>query len=153
MPSTCLPASLILAKKLCELTENCFAVFDQSSHAVLLTWYCQLYFFPWISHGYSIDGSWKIFDKTIWGEHNSILLHFCKLRKHIFFLFQSLDVWVSENLSDSPAIPCWTTTNWKFQVAVFIESYTSLQRWKSLFLKNAYKKGCKCVKKAVPVGS
>ena len=44
----------------------------------------------------------KTFDKTIGGEHNSIFLHFCKRRQHVFFLlllFQSLDVRASENLS------------------------------------------------------
>ena len=43
----------------------------------------------------------KVFDKTIGGEYNSISLHFCKLRQHVFFLFQSLDVRASEDLSDS----------------------------------------------------
>ena len=43
----------------------------------------------------------KIFCKTIGGEYNSISLHFCKLRQHVSFLFQSLDVTASENLSDS----------------------------------------------------
>ena len=54
----------------------------------------------------------KIFDKTIGGELNSILLHFCKVRQHVFFLlllllfysvfflFQSVDVRALENLSD-----------------------------------------------------
>ena len=27
---------------LCEFTENCFAVFDQSSHRISFTWYCLL---------------------------------------------------------------------------------------------------------------
>ena len=43
----------------------------------------------------------KIFYSTIGGEYNSILLHFGKLRQHLFFLFQSLDVRASENLSAS----------------------------------------------------
>ena len=42
----------------------------------------------------------KIFDKTIGGECNSILLHFCKLWQHVFFLFQGLDVRASDYLSD-----------------------------------------------------
>ena len=44
-----------------ELIENCFAVFDQSSHVILLTWYCQLDFFPLISRNYSLDGSLQDF--------------------------------------------------------------------------------------------
>ena len=68
-----------------ELAENCFVVFDQSSHRILLTWYCWLYFFPWISCGCLLDGSSKIFDKTIGGEHNSISLHFCKLWQQVPF--------------------------------------------------------------------
>ena len=43
----------------------------------------------------------KIFDKTIGGEYNSILLHFCKFRQHVFFLFKSLDVRASAKLFDN----------------------------------------------------
>ena len=43
----------------------------------------------------------KIFDKTVGGEYNSILLHFCKFWQHVFFLFQSLNVRALERLSDS----------------------------------------------------
>ena len=51
----------------------------------------------------------KIFYHTVGGEHNSILLHFGKLRQYLFFLFQSLDVRASENLSTSQVFqsdPC-----------------------------------------------
>ena len=30
----------------CEFTENCFAIFDQSSHAIYLMWHRPLLFFP-----------------------------------------------------------------------------------------------------------
>ena len=30
---------------LCEFTENCFAIFDQSSHTIFLTWYPEIYFY------------------------------------------------------------------------------------------------------------
>ena len=43
----------------------------------------------------------KIFYQTVGGEYNSISLHFGKLRQYVFFLFQSLDVRASENLSAS----------------------------------------------------
>ena len=43
----------------------------------------------------------KIFDKTIGGEYHSILLHFGRLWQYLLFLFQSLDVRASENLSVS----------------------------------------------------
>ena len=43
----------------------------------------------------------KIFDKTIGGEYNSISLHFGRLQEYVFFLFESLDGRVSENLSAS----------------------------------------------------
>ena len=59
-----------------ELTENCFAILDQSSCTIFLMWYYQLYFFPWISCGYPIDGSLRIFDKTIRGEH---IIQFCSI--------------------------------------------------------------------------
>ena len=36
-----------------------FVVFYQSSCVILLTWYCQLYFSPWIPHGYPLNGSVK----------------------------------------------------------------------------------------------
>ena len=44
-----------------EFTKNCFVVFDQSSHIILLTWYCRLYIFPWIPRGYPLNGSVKDF--------------------------------------------------------------------------------------------
>ena len=43
----------------------------------------------------------KIFDETIGGEYNSILLHFCKFQQHVFFLFQILDVRTSAKLFDN----------------------------------------------------
>ena len=46
----------------------------------------------------------KIFDKTIGGELKSILLCLCKLCQHVSFLFYSLDVRASENLSDSQVL-------------------------------------------------
>ena len=97
----CLPACLLAwcwqrRHFLCKFTENCFTIFDQSSHTILLTWYCQLYFFQWISCGYPLDGYVEdLFIKPV-GEHYSILLHFCMPRQDFFFLFQSLDVRASE---------------------------------------------------------
>ena len=43
----------------------------------------------------------KIFYQTVGGEYNLISLHFSKLRQYVFFLFQSLDIRASENLSAS----------------------------------------------------
>ena len=85
---------------LCEFTENCFAVFDQSSHIILLTWYCRLYFFPWIPCGDPLNGSVKDFLSYRRGvniiQFRSISVSFGSM---YFFLFQSLDVRASENLS------------------------------------------------------
>ena len=49
-PLACSPASCFLAlcqprNFLCEFTEKCFAIFDQSSHMIYLTWYWLLLFF------------------------------------------------------------------------------------------------------------
>ena len=44
--STCLLASCQLSDFPREFTENCFAVFDQSSRTIYLTWYRSLLFFP-----------------------------------------------------------------------------------------------------------
>ena len=50
LESTCLLASLLAPFQLrnfpCEFTENCFTVFNQSSHAIYLTWYRSLLIFP-----------------------------------------------------------------------------------------------------------
>ena len=47
LESTCLLACLPQLRNFpCEFTENCFAVFDQSSHVIYLTWYRSLLFFP-----------------------------------------------------------------------------------------------------------
>ena len=83
-----------------EFTENCFAVFDQSSRVILLTWYCRLYFFPWIPRGYPLNGSVKDFLSNHRGvniiQFRSISVSFGSM---YFFLFQSLDVRASENFS------------------------------------------------------
>ena len=85
-----------------EFTEKSFAIFDQSSCAILLTWYCWLYFFLGISCGYPSDGSLKIFDKTLEGvniiQFRPVPVTFGSMH---FFFFQSLDVKASENLSRS----------------------------------------------------
>ena len=48
-PLACLPPCLLascqLRNFLCEFTEKCFAIFDQSSHMIYLTWYWLLLFF------------------------------------------------------------------------------------------------------------
>ena len=48
-PLACLPRHLLVSCQLrnfpCEFTEKCFAVFDQSSHAIYLMWYWSLLFF------------------------------------------------------------------------------------------------------------
>ena len=48
-PFACLPPCLLVSCQLRnfprEFTEKCFAVFDQSSHAIYLTWYRPLLFF------------------------------------------------------------------------------------------------------------
>ena len=83
-----------------EFTENCFTFFDQSSSVILLTWYCRLYFFPWIPHGYPLNGSVKDFlsnrREVNIIQFRSILVSFGSI-----FLFQSLDVRALENLSAS----------------------------------------------------
>ena len=48
-----------------EFTEDCFAVFDQSSRVILPMWYCQLCFFLWISCGYRLDGPVEDFWKKL----------------------------------------------------------------------------------------
>ena len=101
LQAKCLLARYWQRNFLCEFTENCSAVFVKSGGITLLTWYCQLYFFPWISCGYPLDGSVQDFDETTGGEYNSISLHFCKPWEHFFLLFQSIDVRASENLFDS----------------------------------------------------
>ena len=104
-PSACLPARLLAwywqRNFPREFTENCFAVFDQSSRVILLTWYCRLYFFPWIPRGYPLNGSVKDFLSNHRGvniiQFRSISVSFSSM---YFFLFQSL-VRASENLSAS----------------------------------------------------
>ena len=44
-----------------KFTENCFVVFDQSIDVMLLTWFCRLYFFPWIPRGDPLNRSVKDF--------------------------------------------------------------------------------------------
>ena len=48
-PLACLPRHLLVSCQLrnfpCEFTEKCFAVFDQSSCTIYLTWYRPLLFF------------------------------------------------------------------------------------------------------------
>ena len=48
-PLACLPACLLtscqLRNFLCEFTEKCFAIFDQSSHMIYLTWHWLFLFF------------------------------------------------------------------------------------------------------------
>ena len=61
---------------LCEFTENCFAVFDQSSRVILLTWYCRLYFFPWIPRGDPLNGSVKDFLSYCRGVN---IIQFCSI--------------------------------------------------------------------------
>ena len=46
LESTCLLASYQLRNFPHVFTENCFAVFDQSSRAIYLMWYRSLLFFP-----------------------------------------------------------------------------------------------------------
>ena len=46
-PLSCLPARLVSNKKfLCEFNENCFAIFNQSSHVIYLMCCRSLLFFP-----------------------------------------------------------------------------------------------------------
>ena len=105
-PGTCLPARLLAwhwqRNPPREFTENCFAVFDPSSCVIFLTWYCWLYFFTWIPRGYSLNGSVKYFLSNHRGM-NIIQFHFFLVTfgSMYFFLFQSLDVRASENLSAS----------------------------------------------------
>ena len=69
----------------CKFTENCFAIFDQSSHVILLMWFSQLYFFLWIPCGNPLDGSVKHFlsNRRGWIWFNFVLVA-C-----IFFYFKS----------------------------------------------------------------
>ena len=87
-----------------EFTENCFAVFDQSSHVILLTWYCWLYSFPRISHGSPLDGSVEDFWKKKKIGENIIQFHSISVSfgSMYFFLFHSLDVRALEEFSDRP---------------------------------------------------
>ena len=89
----CSPACLILTKKF-----SVWVYWKLFCHF----WYCRLYFFLWIPHGYPLNRSVKDFLSSHGGgEYNSILLHFGKLQQCVFFLCQSLDVRASENLSAS----------------------------------------------------
>ena len=80
-----------------EFTENCFAVFDESSRVILLMWYCQPLSCE-LHVAISLMDMSKIFHKIIGGEYNSISLHFGKLCMY-FFYFTVLDVSASENFS------------------------------------------------------
>ena len=64
-PSVCLPARLLAwywhRNFPRDFTEDCFSVFDQSSRVILLSWYCQRSFFPWIPRGDPLNGSVKEF--------------------------------------------------------------------------------------------
>ena len=106
MLSACFPAHLLTwywqRNFLCEFTENCFAIFDQSSHVILLTWYCWLYFFLWIPHSYPLNGSVKDF----LSNHRRVnIIQFCSISVSFssvyIVLCQDLDVGASENLSAS----------------------------------------------------
>ena len=44
-PSTCIPACLMLTKKFSTSLLKTVLPFEQSSHTILLTWYCWFYFF------------------------------------------------------------------------------------------------------------
>ena len=75
---------------LCEFTENCFAIFDQSSCIILFTVLMTL-FFPVNSTWLSLE--WicqRFFIKPQGGEYNSISLHFGKLRQYVFFFISKL---------------------------------------------------------------
>ena len=61
---------------LCEFTENCFPVFDQSGRVILLTWYCWLHFFRWIACGYLVNGSVKYFLSNRRGVN---IIHICSI--------------------------------------------------------------------------
>ena len=77
----------------CEFAENWFVNFDQSSHVIFHTWYCQLYFFLWIQCGYPVNGSVKDFFLNHRGVN---IIQFCSISVNFgsiyIFLFQSLDV-------------------------------------------------------------
>ena len=78
-PGACLPARLLAwywQNFPREFTENCFTVFDQSSRVILLTWYCRLYFFPWIPRGDPLNGSVKDFLSYCRGVN---IIQFCSI--------------------------------------------------------------------------
>ena len=78
-PLACLPPCLLascqLRNFLCEFTEKCFAIFDQSSHMIYLTWYWLLLFFwefssiipfmVWLQDSSQIKGRGYIFMSSI----------------------------------------------------------------------------------------
>ena len=92
--TACLPASLLAwywqRHFLHEFTENCFAVFDQSSLVIMLTLYYRLYFFLWIPRGNPLNGSDKDFLSYRRGvnmiQFRSILVSFSSM---FFFFFIS----------------------------------------------------------------
>ena len=85
-----------------EFTENSFVIFEQSSRVILLTLYWRLYFFPWIPVN-PLNESVKGFLSNLRGvnmtQFCSILVSFGNM--HSVFLFTSLDIRASENLSAS----------------------------------------------------
>ena len=91
-PSACLPACLLAwywqRNIPREFTENCFAVLDQSSRVIFLTWYCRLYFFPWIPRGYPLNRSVKDFLSNRRGvdiiQFHSVLVSFGSM--YFFFI-------------------------------------------------------------------
>ena len=85
-----------------EFTENSFVIFEQSRRVILLTLYCRLYFFPWIPVN-PLNESVKDFLSNLRGvnmiQFRSILVSFGNM--YSVFLFTSLDIRASENLSVS----------------------------------------------------
>ena len=87
----CSPACLLalcqLRNFLRELTEKCFAVFDQSSHAIYLTWYRSLLFFWEFS---------SIIPSMVWLQDSSQIKErgyiFVNVRQKYFFFIWKLNI-------------------------------------------------------------
>ena len=101
----CLPARLLtlchLRNCLCEFTEKCFAVFDQSSCAIYLMWYQPLLFFwrfssiilfmVWLQDSSQIKGRGYIFMSSIVCWCSAEVIFFQLKAEYLVFHFLDLD--------------------------------------------------------------
>ena len=110
-PLVCSPACLLASCQLRnfprEFTEKCFAIFDQSSCAIYLTWYRSLLFFRefssiipfmvWLWDSSQIKGRGYIFKSTIVGKRSAEVMFFFNWKLNIpcfIFLIWAEQFWI-----------------------------------------------------------